>query len=62
MAVTISEGRVAAVETEPPMPPMTVATIPPHTLKMAVMISMQLPTATFARRKRMKWRRANSGR
>ncbi len=62
MAVTISLGNVAAVETEPPMPLMTVATIPPHTLKMAVMISMQLPTATFARMKRMKCRKANSGR
>ena len=62
MAVTISVGRVAAVEMEEPMPPMTVLMIPPQILKMAVISSMQLPTATFAMIKRIKWRRANSGR
>ena len=58
----VTAGRVAAVETEPPVPDMIVAMIPPHTLKIAVIISIQLPTATFARMKRIKCRRANSGR
>ena len=41
---------------------MTDCTMPPQTAKTAVMISMALPTATLARTKRIKCRRANSGR
>ena len=62
MAVTISVGRVAAVEMEEPILPMAVLIIPAQMLKIAVISSMQLPTATFAIIKRIKWRRANSGR
>lgn len=47
IAVTISAGRVAAVEVELPIPNMTVAMIPPHALKIAVIISIRLPTASF---------------
>ena len=46
----------------PPMLPMMDCTTPPHTENTAVIISMALPTATFAIMKRMKCRRANSGR
>ena len=40
MASTISLGRVAACVTAPPIPPMTVCTMPPQMEKIAVMISM----------------------
>ena len=44
------------------MLPMAVLMIPPQMEKTAAISSMQLPTATFAMIKRIKWRRANSGR
>ena len=62
MAVMISVGSVAVVDTVPPMPDITEDTTLPHTLNTADMISRALPTATFAKMKRTKWRRANSGR
>ena len=48
-AVTISVGSVAAVEIEPPTLPITVLTTPPQMANMAVINSMQLPTASFAK-------------
>ena len=46
----------------PPMFPITVCTTLPQTEKMAVIMSMAEPTATFASRKRIKCRNTNSGR
>ena len=40
MALTISEGRVAVCVTAVPIPFITVATIPPQILNIAVIISM----------------------
>ena len=41
MALTISVGRVAAVDTAPPMPDMTLETTPPQMWKIASMISRE---------------------
>ena len=62
MASMISCGIVTPAELIPPMLPMIDCTIPPHIENMAVMISIALPTATLAKTKRIKCRRANSGR
>ena len=61
IAFMMSLGKVAAVEMELPSPLIAVCTIPPHISKMAVMISMHLPTAVLARIKRIKCRNTNSG-
>lgn len=62
MVSTISWGTVTPAEAMPPISFITDWTMPPQMEKMAVMISMAEPTATFAATKRIKWRRANSGR
>ena len=62
IALVISEGRVAATVTAPPILDMALEAIPLQMEKMASIISIADPTATLAPAKRIKWRRANSGR
>ena len=61
MAVTSSIGSVADSVTALPILPIMAETTPPHMEKIAVIISMPLPTAILAPAKRIKWRSANSG-
>ena len=62
MASMISCGSVTLAALMPPILLMMVCTTPPQTANTEVISSMALPTAILASRKRMKCRRANSGR
>lgn len=62
MVSTISWGTVTLAEAMPPIPLITDWTIPPQIAKITVIISIAEPTATFAATKRIRCRRANSGR
>ena len=62
MVSTISWGMVTLAEAIPPTLDMTDWAMPPQMEKMVVITSIAEPTATFAATKRIRCRRANSGR